>query len=1272
MSLFCGRLVRRFATSALTGKECPLHMINIFRLPRSLAHHLPRAFRVNHATALGLILALWIALAAFSTWDARTELASERLQADTLADALAAHTSRVIGEADQVASVVAWQVRQQGVALPLQDYIHSGLLDLDVFIQVAVIDKHGILRASTEPSFQPIDLSDREHFRVHMNDPSTRIFVGPPVIGRVSGQRSIQLSRRVNDPQGRFLGVIVVSMPPSYLTELYDALRIGHDGVVEVIGSRDFAIRARRSGERENIDWLRLPAGAPLRAALVRAPRGHFDAPSPIDGIRRAVSYKTLPDYPLVVAVGFSYADFFAAFRLRTLALLVAGIVLTLLILAAEVNQGRLFRRLQAAGERERGAHARTTREAKRADALFKAIPDAAIGFSTDGHIDGYNPRLLELLGWHGDEIETATPEHVAHAFFRNDRSVEREENATRFAAMLRGADFARSASAVFHLDLAFPSVYEMRVERRDADSNGVIALIRDVSHEHANEQALMQSESRYRQLIELSPYAVFLIQEFTIAFANPKALEMLGAYSAAQIRGLSIVEFVHSEHRDVVEERLGRLLLRYTAAPAREVKCLRLDGNAFIGEMTAVPYELDGVRGALVMLQDVTSRKEAETQRDKLFDLSLDLTCLADPAGQFKRVNPAFTKVLGWSSEELLSRPFMDFVHPEDRERTVQEMESRRPGEPIDQFENRYLCKDGGARWLSWKAVQIDGLVYATARDVTDSRRAREQLEQARADAEAASRAKSAFLATMSHEIRTPMNGVIGMVEVLSQTPLSGDQGDMVTTIRESANALLTLIDDILDFSKIEAGRLHIEQVPLSIAHLVDGISHSLKTVAERAGVKLSKSVSPDVPKVVLSDDTRLRQVLYNLVGNAIKFSGGRPEKPGAVSITVDCAPHPSDSSRAQVTFKIADNGIGMSAETLPKLFKPFTQAEASTTRRFGGTGLGLAICRRLCELMGGDVSAQSVVGEGSTFTVTLLFEIGEEVAQSSGSPSQANRGANGVQRIGASGPTLSVAQARELGRLILVAEDDAINQKVILRQLGLLGHVAEIASDGREALGLWRANRYALLLTDLHMPEMDGYELVETIRREEAPGTRLPIVALTANAVQGEAARAKAVGMDGYLTKPLQLARLQAVLDSHFPAHDAVAVAAPAPAAAPEPERASAVDTDVLKGIVGDDPEIVRELLSDYQQSVGRLAAELRAHCDAGRGREAGAIAHKLKSSSRSVGALTLGDLCAELENAGKAGDLALLANWAKQFDAALAAVEESLEQLLAVEIK
>jgi CheY-like chemotaxis protein len=260
-----------------------------------------------------------------------------------------------------------------------------------------------------------------------------------------------------------------------------------------------------------------------------------------------------------------------------------------------------------------------------------------------------------------------------------------------------------------------------------------------------------------------------------------------------------------------------------------------------------------------------------------------------------------------------------------------------------------------------------------------------------------------------------------------------------------------------------------------------------------------------------------------------------------------------------------------------------------------------------------------------------------------------------------------VTVAQARKEGRMILVAEDDEINQKVILRQLGLLGYVAEIASDGREALELWRSNYYALLLTDLHMPEMDGYELAGTIRREEAAGARLPIIALTANAIQGEATRARAVGMDGYLTKPLQLNRLQCVLEQHFRLRSQPHAqdTPPSQAAASRAERP--VDIDVLKSIVGDDADAVRELLGDYLASVQVLAPELRAYCVKGLGREAGAIAHKMKSSSRSVGAVELGNLCAELENAGKAGDLQTLASWVGKFDDALAAVEQTIRRLL-----
>jgi PAS domain S-box-containing protein len=229
----------------------------------------------------------------------------------------------------------------------------------------------------------------------------------------------------------------------------------------------------------------------------------------------------------------------------------------------------------------------------------------------------------------------------------------------------------------------------------------------------------------------------------------------MLGARSAGEVLGRSAFDFLHPESMPVVAQRIARMEQHGEMAPTLEEKWLRLDGSTFTGEVTAVPYEIDGKPGAFVMLADITDRKRIEAERDRFFDLSLDLIALADSAGYFRRVNPAFSRVLGWSHEELTGRPFIEFVHPDDREATLAVVE-RSQGGFIDHFENRYLCRDGSTRWLAWKAVLTDGMVYATARDVTDGRIARQQLEQARSEAESASRSKSAFLAAMSHEIRT------------------------------------------------------------------------------------------------------------------------------------------------------------------------------------------------------------------------------------------------------------------------------------------------------------------------------------------------------------------------------------------------------------------------------------------------------------------------------------------------------------------------------------
>ena len=664
------------------------------------------------------------------------------------------------------------------------------------------------------------------------------------------------------------------------------------------------------------------------------------------------------------------------------------------------------------------------------------------------------------------------------------------------------------------------------------------------------------------------------------------------------------------------------------------------------------------------------------------------------------------------------------------------------------------------------------------------------EWLERARTEAEGANRAKSDFLAAMSHEIRTPMNGVIGMVEVLAHSRLSETQAEVVETIRTSGLALLRIIDDILDFSKIEAGRLELERSPVALAELIESVCDLLLPVAIDKHVGLSLFISPQVPAQVWSDATRLRQVIFNLAGNAIKFSAGRAQQRGRVSLRVDF----EGGASPRVVLNIADNGIGIEPEALSRLFTSFTQADASTTRRFGGTGLGLAICRRLVALMSGDIAVQSAVGEGSTFTVTLPVEavqgataqpdpdladldcivVGSDVdaddlrvylehagarvhavadqdaavqraAGLSGAVVIHNTGSeppsadalhaafaatqdarhlvighgsrraarsnaadlvtlDGVLRRaallravavaagraspelahesggedGADGPLepCSFAEARAQGRLILVAEDDEVNQKVILRQLEVLGYAAEIAPSGTEALDRWREGRYGLLLTDLHMPDMDGYALAEAIRREEAqrdPGShgRMPILALTANAMRGEAMRAQAVGMDDYLTKPMLLHLLKAAIAKWLP-RDGGDAASGAPAGeqrdAPGGDQAHAVvDLAVLKGMVGDDPEILREFLVDYRISAGRLAAELQAARIADDLRQIGAIAHKLKSSSRSVGALALGDVCAELENASRSGARAAVLQGLAQFEARLQAVDAHIGGLL-----
>ena len=1141
-----------------------------------------------------------------------------------LSIALEKHVERLLVGVDQVMRFIADDFADDPEQFDFQAWLRRST-SLDAFTsQISLYDAAGELlgsRTPLAPNMPRFNVRDRAYFQALAARPDLGLYIDRTLRGRITGRYVIQTARRLTDHDGRFAGVILTSIDPTYLARQFESIDVGRRGSVAMFGL-DGYVRARFPQIEGMYESDAMQATGPgLFANLKERSTGTYERASSFDGVPRIFGYRKVGPYPLVVTVGKSLDEVLAPVRAERSRLVASGLVASGLLLAATLVVLRMLLRDR---ERERAlteanrtlteqrAAARAAEaEARHANRMLTlAAQIAHVGhwrLTLPGNVLWWSEEVFRIFGL---DAQAGHPslEAAITAYHPDDRAAVARCVAE---AVEEGRDYAFSAR------LARPDGSLRDVVCRgcceigaDGKVGAVFGTILDVTEMRRSERAVRESEARYRLLADNTrDMIVQLDMDTTRRYVSPASRVLLG-YAPEELIGTKPLDMLHPEDRPVVAAVLAELGAGVRRSAVQRQRYRRKDGRYLWVEVSyQIFHDADGrALGCVACTRDIAhsvaaeERLRASEHRFRLLaENTSELIVLGHDDGRRSYISPASERLLGFTPAELGKVRLRDHVHPDDLG-LLYATTARLAAEGEAACTYRALSRERG--WIRVEGVfrripdasGDEPTIVATFRDVTEREAQAAALQQAKEAAERASRAKTDFLAAMSHEIRTPLNAIIGFTDLMAGSGrLDSELQRQAELVRTSGAALLTIVNDILDFSKVEAGAIEFACEPFASRTLIADCMSIVRDSARPKRLRVETVIDPALPAGLCGDEARLRQVLLNLLNNAIKFTPA-----GSVTLTVRHEGTAPEGERLR--FSVCDTGIGIPKAKQANLFQRFSQVDGSVQRTYGGTGLGLAISRQLVERMGGAIGVESEESRGATFWFTLALPAAEI-------------------RDGLA-PARRAPRPRRTGRLLLV-EDVAINQELARTVLEAAGHTITVVGDGAAAVQAVQAAAFDLVLMDVQMPGMDGLTATRLIRRLPGPAGRLPVIAMTANVLPDELRKVREAGMDDHIGKPFAPAALHATLEHWL-----------AGAAAPEPEVAEpGFDRDTYRGVAEMlTPERLTLVLTTLLQDLERSFADPVARStDRDRLRHE---AHALTAAAGFVGFTELAAACRALE--------------------------------------